>query len=137
MTSPQPDGRHMNEGPPDHGAVLYTVTLQFSDGFLDRNDRQPTDNPWHWDWANLIDQPDARVIGVAETPNPHYGRVGLDDLSLAVGALRDYDAAVATGQDRLDASGDDDSLLVDAAVNYASVLADNVRGLLRSLGVTA
>lgn len=107
MTYPQPDGRYMNEGPCDHGATLYTVTLQFSDDFTDRDDNSPGDNPWHWDWANLIDQPDARVIAVSETPNPDYGNPASQrDVVIAQAdrmmAERDYYAgrlAAITGED--------------------------------------
>lgn len=74
----QPDGRYFLPGPQEHGPTRYTVVLSFTD---DYEPRTPTpdpehigssDNPWHWDWAGLISQPDARVEAVIETPNPTW-----------------------------------------------------------------
>lgn len=66
------DGRIGGTVPLDNGATIYRVTLAFSDGCQPRDDESPTDNPWHWHWASLIDQSDARVIAVTENPNPFY-----------------------------------------------------------------
>ena len=58
----------------DWGARKYTVTITFSDGFLDRDDDTPSDNPWHWNWAGLLGQPDARVESVLEERNPNWAK---------------------------------------------------------------
>lgn len=64
------DGRTVHTEGIDHGPTVYTVTIKFSDEYCQRNpENGPRDNPWHWDWASMLDQPDARVITVQEERN--------------------------------------------------------------------
>lgn len=142
MTEYQPDGR-LNTGPLDFGVTVYTATIQFSNDYDKRNDANPYDscNPWHWDWPSLIDEPDARIITLTEGP-----RVTIDTIQQAVGALRDYDArmklvseyfAEAASLDDYAVIGAAEEQAANAREDYCDVLADNVRNLLRALGVTA
>lgn len=55
--------------PLDHGATVYTVTLQFSNDYPSQGEEG---HPEGWDWASLLDEPDARCIAVAEIPNPDW-----------------------------------------------------------------
>lgn len=66
------DGRMVHTPIMDHGATVYTVTIQFSDDYCERDPEDSSDNPWHWDWASMLDQPDARVISVQEEGNPWW-----------------------------------------------------------------
>jgi hypothetical protein len=67
---------------------MYRVTIAFSDDFTERDDENPGDNPWHWDWAGITDQPDARVIAVSEYKNDGFGSlqaIGAEGLTIEAG----------------------------------------------------
>ena len=66
------DGRHVHTAAVDHGPTVYTVTIQFSDDYMERDPENGSDNPWHWGWSGLLDQIDARVITVQEEENPWW-----------------------------------------------------------------
>ena len=50
----------------DNGATIYRVTVEFSNGFASH------DHPSGWDWASLLDEPDARAVEVTERANPDW-----------------------------------------------------------------
>lgn len=130
----EPDARTIDV----RGNVL---TIQFSNDYPTRDDAAMHEgNPLHWHWADLLDEPDARCTKVEEAPNPTYRD---NAVVLALGALRDYDAAQAIVTAEKEAAEEEPNLYreadehqTDVWENYCDVLADNVRGLLRALGVT-
>jgi hypothetical protein len=120
------------------------LTIQFSNDYPGQDDPSMHEgNPMHWHWADLLDTPGVRCTKVTETPNLDYRR---SVTALAVGALRDYRAAMAESAALHDKAAEtddlDDMVRADNATsevweNYCDLLADNLGAVLDAIGVKA